>query len=108
MKNGACRPRTREAVARRWPRLTAHLIAASLGYATPSTAAAIILDAIRGHENYSELILACFGADPRKAVVHAIRGRHGHHGFMAEFKLAKALVDRFNATREEPMFASWF
>ena len=108
MKVGTSRPRTRDAVAKRWPRLTAHLIASSLGYACPSVAAAIILDAIRGHENYSEWILACYGADPRKAVTHAIRGRHGHRGFMAEYRVAKALVDRYNATREEPLFASWF
>jgi len=44
MNKQACRLRTREAVARRYPRTVAHLIAASLGYAAPSTAAAIVLD----------------------------------------------------------------
>jgi len=31
-----------------------------------------------------------------------------HHGFMAEYKLALALVKRAIEKDEEPLFASWF
>lgn len=108
MKTGACRPRTREAVARRWPRLTAHLIASSLGYACPSVAAAIILDASQGRPNWAEWILACYGGDPRPAVAHAIASRRCHRGYMADYRAARALVDRYNLDRAEPVFAAWF
>ena len=43
-------------VMRRWPRLTAHLIASSLGYATPTCAARILKDAKEGRENWCEWI----------------------------------------------------
>lgn len=108
MRQGPSRPATREAVARQYPRAVAHLIASSLGYACPSVAAAIVLDAIRGQENWCEWVYSCYGGDPRKALAQAIAGRHGHKGFMASYRQAKALVDRYNATREEPLFASWF
>lgn len=108
MRQGACRPRTRDAVASRYPRVVAHVIAQSLGYATPATAANIVYDTIRGTENWCEWIYSCYDRDPRKAVVQAIRQRHTHEGYMAEYKLALALVRRYNATGEQPELASWF
>jgi len=92
----------------RYPRITAHIIAESLGYATPSCAASILRDAIQGKENWCEWIYSCYDRDPKKAVRNAIRNRHTHDGFMAEYKLALALVKHAIEKNEEPLFASWF
>lgn len=101
-------PATREDYLWRYPRICAHIICESLGYATPSSAAAILKDAKEGKENWCEWIASCYGCDPRIPVRNAIRDRHTHKGFMAEYKHAKALVDRANQMGEEPLFASWF
>ena len=92
----------------KYPRITAHIIAESLGYATPSKAALILKDAREGKENWCEWIYSCYDRDPKKAVQNAIRNRHHHEGFMAEYKLALALVKRAIETDDEPIFASWF
>ena len=93
---------------KRYPRITTHIIAESLGYATPSCAARILKDAREGRKNYCEWIDACYGGDPLPAVRNAIRSRHYHNGYMAEYKLALALVRRAIDTGDEPDFASWF
>ena len=93
---------------KRYPRITAHIIAESLGYATPSRAASILRDAREGRKNYCEWIYSCYGGDPLPAVKNAIRNRHYHKGYMAEYRLAYALVRRAIETDEEPEFASWF
>jgi len=93
---------------KRYPRLTAHIIAESLEYATPSCAARILKDAREGRKNYCEWIYSCYGSDPMPAVKDAIRNRHYHKGYMAEYRLAYALVRRAIETDEEPEFASWF
>ena len=95
-------------IMKRYPRVTAHVICHSLGYATPSCAASIVRDAKYRQENWCEWIYSCYDRDPLPAVRRAIRGRHHHKGFMSEYKLAKALVDRAIETGEEPMLASWF
>ena len=95
-------------VMRRYPRLTAHIIAESLGYATPTCAARILKDARDGQKNYCEWIYSCYSSDPLPAVRNAIRNRHYHEGFMAEYKLALALVRKAIDTGDEPLFASWF
>ena len=95
-------------VMRRYPRLTAHIIAESLGYATPTCAARILEDARERRNNYCEWIYSCYGSDPLPAVRSAIRNRHYHEGFMAEYKLALALVRHAIDTGDEPQFASWF
>lgn len=99
---------TPEDIIVRWPALTAHLICESLGYATPTTAANIILDMVQYKENWCEWIYSCYGRQPGKAVRAAIRKRSGHKGYMAEFKQALALVFRSMLTGDEPTFASWF
>lgn len=38
----------------------------------------------------------------------AIGARHSHHGYMADFDLAYALVRRAIETGEEPLFGIWF
>lgn len=93
---------------RHYPRLTAHIIAESLGYATPTCAARILKDARDGQKNYCEWIYSCYGGDPLPAVKNAIHNRHHHEGYMAEYKLALALVRKALETGDEPLFASWF
>ncbi len=102
------KPETIEEVMKRWPRVTANLICESLGYATPSTAGRIILDAIHGRENWCEWIYSCYNKNPLPAVQNAIRTRHYHKGYMADFRHAYALVRHAIETGEEPVFASWF
>jgi hypothetical protein len=93
---------------KRYPRITAHVIAESLGYATPSCAARILKDAREGRKNYCEWIYSCYDGEPLPAVKNAIRNRHTHSGFMAEYKLALALVRKSIETGDEPLFGSWF
>ena len=93
---------------KRYPRVVAHIISESLGYATPTTAARILGDAKHRQENWCEWIYSCYGCDPLPAVQAAIRNRHHHSGYMAEYKLAKALVDRSLQAGDEPLLASWF
>jgi hypothetical protein len=91
-----------------YPRITAHIIAESLGYATPSCAARILKDASEGRKNYCEWIYSCYDGDPLSAVKNAIRNRHTHKGFMADYGTALGLVRRAIETGDEPDFASWF
>ncbi len=92
----------------RFPDVVAHIIASSLGYATPTRAANILADALAGRRNYCEWISACFAGDPRPAVLQAIEGRDYHRGFMSSYEQARQLVDQALESGEEPMFASWF
>ena len=80
----------------------------SLGYATLTRAAMIIRDAHEGRENWCEWIYSCYGCDPKKPVALAFRNRHTHRGYMAEYRLARALVDRASQDGKEPLLASWF
>jgi hypothetical protein len=98
-----------EEVLSRYPRLCAHIICESLGYATPLKAADILRDALMGWPNYCEWVASCFGGDPVVPCERAIRTRHYHKGYMAEYRHAILLVRR--ALKEgEPadMLASWF
>ena len=92
----------------RWPSLVAHMICESLGYATPTTAAAIILDAANGRENWCEWVYSCYAKDPKKPLQYCIRTRHHHKGYMAEYRQALVLVMQAMVTGNEPLFASWF
>jgi len=93
---------------RSYPRLTAHIICYSLGYCTPTSAARILMNAHRSEPNYCEWIASCYGGDARRAVHGAIHARHTHHGYMADFDHAYALVRRAIDTGDEPLLASWF
>lgn len=92
----------------RYPRICAHIIADSLGYATPRVAARILQDATEGKQNYCEWIYSCYNADPRPAVAQAIRFRHGHSGYMASYQKALTIVRHETKTGEGPLLASWF
>ena len=93
---------------KKYPLVTSHIIAESLGYATPTVAARILKDAREGRQNYCEWIDACYNRNALRAVQDSIRYRHNHNGYMAEFKYAKALVERSIKDGEEPELASWF
>ena len=93
---------------KRYPLITAHIIAESLGYATPTCAARILKDAREGRENYCEWIYSCYNRDPLGAVKDSIKNRHYHKGVMSDFQRAKALVKRAIETEEEPLLGSWF
>ena len=100
--------RTPEDYLWRYPRVCAHIICHSLGYAAPTTAARILMHAHRGEPDYCEWIWSCYGTDAKRAVQGAIRARHSHQGYMADFDLAYALVRRAAETGDEPLFGSWF
>ena len=99
---------TPQDIMRRYPRITAHIIAESLGYATPTKAALILRDAKERKENWCEWIYSCYGRNALRAVQHAIQKRHLHKGYVSEYKLARALVDRAIREGREPLLASWF
>ncbi|NIN01491.1 MAG: hypothetical protein GTO24_26380 [candidate division Zixibacteria bacterium] len=92
----------------RYPSITAHIIAESLGYATPTKAAIIGWHAMNNEPDYCEWLDACYRGDARRCLQDSIRKRHYHHGYMAEYKLAKKLVERALETGDEPFLASWF
>lgn len=101
-------PRTRDQYLQRYPRICAHVIAESLGYATPELAAQILKDAHERRQNHCEWIMTCYRCDPRPAVERAIRNRRLHRGYMASYAQALAIVKRRVDTGESPLFASWF
>ena len=73
-------PKPAEYYLTRYPRLCSHIIAESLGYATPRVAATILKDAKEGRHNYCEWIYSCYNADPIKALRNAIVNRQHHRG----------------------------
>lgn len=108
------KPTTRDDILKRYPWLVSHLICESLGYFTPEGAAGAILAVIRNQPCACEwyLHMASVGKKPleeigRDTLRHAIRSRHQHRGFMAEYTHARALVDRLVKTGQSPLFASW-
>lgn len=102
----------------RYPRLVAHIICHSLGYATPMKAAIILMHADRGEPDFCEWIDACYGNDARKCVQLAIAGRmyrgaegrwvKAHCGYMAEYALALKLVRHEIGHPGQILLASWF
>lgn len=92
----------------RYPRITAHIVAESLGYATPTLAAIIGLDGKNNRENHCEWVACCYGKNALEVLRKAISSRHYHDGYMRSFKTALALVRQAITTRREPMLASWF
>ena len=122
----AKKSRTQAEVLRRLPCLVAHLIAESLGYFTPQSAANAIAYHTKGEaffcEWYHDWASKRFGngntqcGDLRGtvgevgglALQNAVSRRSHHRGPMAEFKRALALVLHVRQGGEGPIFASWF
>lgn len=114
---------TREDALRRWPRVVAHLICESLGYFSPRSAAGAVAAAKNGEAYYCEWygheagLRAKHGQDGASyeavtqiALKSAIRRRHSHKGYMADYVSALALVRCCAQEGREPNFglASWF
>ena len=110
---------TPKEVMKRYPRITAHLIAESLGYFTPRTAAMAIIKAKNNGPYFCEWYTDCarrygdmWDAENVKRVTkeilaQAIKLRHVHKGYMSDYKQARKIVDE--AIRgNEPTLASWF
>lgn len=70
------RPRTPFEFMSRYPRTTAHIVAESLGYATPTKAALIGLDGMNRRDNHCEWISHCYGGDARQCLNDSIKRRH--------------------------------
>ena len=100
---------TRDIALRRYPRIVAHMIAESLGYFTPSSAAKALADALNGHENWCEFIHSCYAGDPVKMVRRAIALRKNHTGYTAEYEKGIALAVYEIEGMSDPMaLAGWF
>lgn len=101
------RPRTAADFMARYPCLTSHVIAESLGSCTPTAAAMVIMDAAYRYPNRSDWVRICYACDPVKALRNAIKMRHRHKGEMADYRIARAIVDQAIVTGQEPLFQSW-
>jgi hypothetical protein len=110
---------TPEEVMKKHPRIVAHLIAESLGYFTPRSAAIAIIKAKNNEPYYCEWYTDCAGrygdmldkknvARVTKEVLEqAIKYRHVHKGYMSDYKKALEIVKKA-IEGNEPTFASWF
>lgn len=105
---------SKDAILRRCPRLVAHLICESLGYFSPEGAANAIAAASAGRPFACDWYLHMADAGRRSLIEigrdtlrDAIRHRHAHRTFMAEYGRAIALVRTAAATGDGPAFASW-
>jgi hypothetical protein len=105
---------TNQDVLKKYPRLTAHLIAESLGYFTPEAAAGAILAHKEKRPYRCEWYSHIVGLSRKSyeevnadTIRLAFQFRHYHKGFMRDYRSARCLVD---ATLEGkgPVFASWF
>jgi hypothetical protein len=93
----------------RYPRITAHLICESLGHASPTKAAMICFDGAAGRKNWCEWIDACYGGDAGRALRNAVRDRHHHRGYMADYAQARRLVEHGRRGVDDTAWlASWF
>lgn len=104
-----------EEIVARYPRLVAHLICESLGYFTPRAAANALLHLKRGRPFFCEWYTHLAGGFDEARVLEvgrqvlevAIRGRHRHHGYMADYDQARRVVAA-ELGGHGPIFASWF
>lgn len=99
---------SRDQIIARYPRIVAHIICHSLGYATPSVAASILKAAATRTPHWCEWIACCYNTDAKKAVRHAIENRHHHRGFMQDYRHACRIVKEAIDAQNEPLLASWF
>ena len=110
-------------ILKRYPRITAHLIAESLGYFSPSSAALAIYRYKQKEpmycELYSSLIIGRHGEEKmydwellkettESYLKFAIKNRHNHYSSMASYKTALALVCKDLKDERSNRFASWF
>ena len=108
---------TIEKVMVKYYRIVAHLIAESLGYFTPESAAIAIIKAKQDEPYYCEWYTDCAGKFgdrwdkenvskiTREMLESAIR--HRHKGYMSDYKRAISVVNKA-IKGNNPIFASWF
>lgn len=114
----ALRRCTNEEIIHRWPRIVAHLICESLGYFTPTSAAGAVshVKANRAYwcewychmaQGYDDDKILKVG---KQTLLQAIKGRHRHSGYMAEYRVALGLVmaEKERSGSTSGMLASWF
>jgi hypothetical protein len=102
---------SRRITAMKYPRLTALVISASQGYATPSVAAMILEDVQNKQENGCEWLDACWRSQPIDMLRHVIKNRHylvKSNNPYNSYKRAKAHVARYINSGVENEFAAWF
>lgn len=101
---------------RRYPRLTAHLIAEGLGYFSVSAAARAIKAYKENVEFWCEWYIDIQERGGIKdikeinkyIIQRAIANRHGHKGSMSSYKEAKRQVDAALQGKEVSEFGAWF
>jgi len=101
---------------KRYKRLCGHLICESLGYFTPVDAGVFLKCYKESKPFYCEWLLHIKKYSPGKGwgdimkevLSRAIKHRHGHKGFMNNYQLARALVNKSLAKGKDPILASWF
>jgi hypothetical protein len=94
-------------ILQKYPRICGHIIAESLGYATPERAADILLSYIKREKNYCEWVYCCYSGNPEPVVKGAIRNRHHHRGYMASYSAAKKIIKATLEGRMKLLLASW-
>ncbi len=110
---------TPEEVMVKYPKITAHLIAESLGYFTPHSAAIAIIKAKQNEPYYCEWYTFCARAYgdmwdeenvkkvTKKTLTRAIKNRHAHKSGMSNYKRALEIV--YKAIEgNHPTLGSWF
>ena len=107
-------PITSEDVIKRYPNITAHLICQSLGYFSPMAAANAIANHINGLETCCEWYIHMYdGKRTMLEIGHdmisqAISRRRHHRGYMADYRIARAMVKTtIDDPRQSPIFQSW-
>lgn len=112
-------------VLRRWPRITAHMICESLGYFSPRSAANSVLAHKQDKPFFCEWYAHQAQFEPEKQLYdheaikrithrtlkHAIERRRYHTGYMADYGLARAIVEDCREKRNDGPnmgLASWF
>lgn len=99
---------TQADILRRYPRLCAHIIAESLGYATPNHAALLLKRGFLGLPDWCEWLAACYQNDTPRMLRDAINRRRHHTGYMGSAQAAYNLIQAQLHTGNEPILASWF
>jgi hypothetical protein len=102
------RPQTTADYMRRYPRIVAHIICASISYANPTLAAQILKHAKKGLEHECAWISSSYNNNAVLAVKDAIRMRDCHIGYQTDFRTAYAVVRRAIDTGVEPLVEQWF
>ena len=110
-------------VLQRYPRITAHLIAESLGYFSPSSAAIAVLRYKQGEamycELYSSIVMGQHGQKhmydrslltktTKEYLRFAIKNRHSHRSSMGSYHAALSLVRQDFKDGRSNRLASWF